>query len=76
MRSAGGVRCFADAAREREAELVQRLAATAAADREFDAVLLGAVQNNRYSRQRMSLPTSVGGAFQMPAGTPRVVSGR
>ncbi|ORW89230.1 hypothetical protein AWC28_20995 [Mycolicibacter terrae] len=42
---------FADAALDRETQLVQRLAATAAADSEFESVLRGAVEHNRASRQ-------------------------
>jgi len=52
-RVADVVGAFADAAREREAELVQRLAASAAADSEFESVLRGAVEHNRASRQRL-----------------------
>ncbi|MEB3051058.1 DUF4226 domain-containing protein [Mycolicibacter sp. MYC123] len=44
---------FADAARKREAQLAQRLAASMAVDQQFEAVLRGAVQHNRDSRQRL-----------------------
>lgn len=44
---------FAEAARARETQLSARLAASAAADRELEAVLHGAVQFNRNSRQRL-----------------------
>lgn len=44
---------FADAARDGEAQLVQRLAVSTAADSEFESVLRGAVQNKRHSRQRL-----------------------
>ncbi|ORW68399.1 hypothetical protein AWC24_07940 [Mycolicibacter senuensis] len=46
---------FADAAREREGQLVQRLTASVAADSEFESVLRGAVQHNRNSRQRLDM---------------------
>ena len=44
---------FADAARAREDELVHRLAASVAADKQFQAILREAVQNNSMSRQRL-----------------------
>ncbi|MEB3064183.1 DUF4226 domain-containing protein [[Mycobacterium] zoologicum] len=44
---------FADAARDREAQLVRRLAASVAVDNEFEAVLRGAVEQNRAARQRL-----------------------
>lgn len=44
----------ADAAREREAKLVQQLAVSGAADREFESVLGGAVRHNRNLRQRLN----------------------
>jgi hypothetical protein len=44
---------FADAARAREDELARRLAASVAADKEFQAILREAVRNNSMSRQRL-----------------------
>ncbi|OBI34021.1 DUF4226 domain-containing protein [Mycolicibacter terrae] len=44
---------FADAARARETELVNRLTASVAADKEFQAILREAVHNNSTSRQRL-----------------------
>lgn len=44
---------FADAARAREDELVHRLAASVAADKQLQAILREAVQNNSMSRQRL-----------------------
>ncbi|MGV0734529.1 DUF4226 domain-containing protein [Mycolicibacter sinensis] len=44
---------FADAARARENKLVNRLAASAAADHDFEAILREAVRNNSASRQRL-----------------------
>lgn len=44
---------FADAARARENKLVNRLAASVAADHDFQAILREAVRNNSASRQRL-----------------------
>jgi hypothetical protein len=44
---------FADAARAQEAELANRLAASVAADEQFQAVLCEAAQKNSASRQRL-----------------------
>lgn len=44
---------FADAARARENKLVNRLEASVAADRDFQAILREAVRNNSASRQRL-----------------------
>ncbi|MEO6794979.1 MAG: DUF4226 domain-containing protein [Mycobacterium sp.] len=44
---------FADVARARELQLAQRLAASVKVDQDFQAVLLGAVQCNLQSRQRL-----------------------
>ncbi|MEB3034795.1 DUF4226 domain-containing protein [[Mycobacterium] nativiensis] len=44
---------FADAARTRELQLANRLAASVAADEEFQTILRDAVENNRSSRQRL-----------------------
>lgn len=44
---------FADAARKRETRLAQRLAASVAADKEFAAVLKGAVEHNRELRRKL-----------------------
>jgi hypothetical protein len=44
---------FADAARAREEQLANRLAASVAADKEFQAILRDAVQTNAASRQRL-----------------------
>lgn len=44
---------FADAAQARENKLVNRLAASVAADHDFQAILREAVRNNSASRQRL-----------------------